>query len=124
MSMNKYESTFICKPQLSNEELNELVEKIRTFITRQKGVILGIDNWGKKKFAYTIKRCKEGHYVFMQLSLPSETVKELHNYYQVNENIIRYLTVRAPVIKPVIQENAAKVEIKNTVDTEVKEVKE
>ncbi|MFA5858949.1 MAG: 30S ribosomal protein S6 [Elusimicrobiota bacterium] len=92
--MNRYESIFICNPQLAAEQVNDQLEKIKAVIKRGNGEIISVDNWGKRQLAYPLKGYREGCYIYLQLNLPPQLVSELNNYYLVSENILRHLTIR------------------------------
>jgi len=99
--MVTYESTVICSPELPAEKIDELVEKIRKIVEDTKGQILIIQQLGKKRLAYPIKKYREGSYVYIELSGTGESISALDNFFKVNDTIIRSLTVKAGKKKPV-----------------------
>ena len=92
--MATYESTFICSPELPAEKIDELVEKVKKLVENSKGSIIALQQLGKKKLSYPIKKFRDGNYIFMELSGPGEMVDALENFYRVNDPVIRYLTVK------------------------------
>lgn len=113
--MSKYETTFICTPELPSDKVEELVEKTKKVIENSKGQILMTQNLGQKRLAYPIKKHREGSYVYIEVDGAGETVSALEKFYSVNDSIIRYLTVKSEK-KPEPQ--------KNTETTENKKVEE
>ena len=92
--MAAYESTFICSPEVPAEKLEELIEKVKKIIENSKGSIITIQQLGKKKMSYPIKKFREGNYIYMELSGPGEMVSALETFYKVNDQVIRYLTIK------------------------------
>jgi len=92
--MAAYESTFICSPELPAEKVEELIEKIKKIIETSSGSIIALQQLGKKKFSYPIKKFREGNYIYMELTGPGEMVGALETFYKVNDPVIRYLTVK------------------------------
>ncbi|MFH1367569.1 MAG: 30S ribosomal protein S6 [Elusimicrobiota bacterium] len=103
-----YESTFICSPELPAEKIEELIEKTRKTVEGANGQVKLVQQLGKKKLAYPIKKYKEGSYVFMELAGPGEIITSLENFFKVHDSVIRYLTVKVekkPVVKKAVPEN-------------------
>jgi small subunit ribosomal protein S6 len=63
--LNRYEVLFVIQPDASEETISEATEKAQDQVTRNGGIILGLENWGRKKLAYEIQRFTEGIYVKM-----------------------------------------------------------
>jgi len=93
-SVDTYETIIVCSPLLSEEEIDEVVEKVKSLILKEGGEILTVSKWGKKTLAYPIRRHREGYYVLLEFQSPPTMVKELENLYRVTDRIIRYLTVK------------------------------
>ena len=92
--MRDYELVFIIQPDLEDEERVVLVERVQEWVAAVEGQIAKIDYWGHRKLAYPIRKFNEGFYVFMNLQLPPEGVRELERRFQISEQILRYLTVK------------------------------
>ncbi len=91
--MNKYESVIIIKPNLEDEEIEGIITEI-TDLINQDGKVTAIDKLGTKKLAYEIKKCKEGYYITFDFEVRSEFVVELERHYRINENIIKFITLK------------------------------
>lgn len=89
-----YESIFIIKPTLSDEETEKVIQKMQEIITAGGGEIINVENWGKKKLAYEIKKHKRGHYVLLHLKAEGALVKELERNYRLNDAVIKFITVK------------------------------
>jgi small subunit ribosomal protein S6 len=89
-----YESIFIIKPTLSDEETEKVIQKMQEIITTGGGEIINVENWGKKKLAYEIKKHKRGHYVLLHLKAEGPLVKELERNYRLSDAVIKFITVK------------------------------
>ncbi len=91
--MNNYEGVFIIDPDLSPDATKGAVGQIDGLIQKHGGRIDGVQEWGKKRLAYKIKKKQDGHYVFFNFQLsPSET-KKLESAFRLNDHLIRFLLV-------------------------------
>src|SRR5277367_309622 len=93
--MRIYEELFIMKPDVPEEEITAFIEQISAHITTAGGTVDKVENWGKRRLAYKVEKCKEGHYVLIQFSSEATTVvKELERRLRVADSVIKFLTVR------------------------------
>jgi small subunit ribosomal protein S6 len=92
--MNFYESIFIARPSLLDEEVNKITEKVKVMIEQGGGKVLKIENWGKKKLAYEVQKEKKGTYVFLFFQLPGKVISELERAYRLDDSIMKFLTVK------------------------------
>lgn len=91
--MRRYEVLFIAYTDLSDENLNELIERYETIITQLQGLVIKIDKWGSRKLAYEIKKQRKGVYVLMDFAGKSEIVTELERMLKIEDKILKYITV-------------------------------
>ncbi len=89
-----YELVFVIKPDIADENLDPIVEKVSQLITNRGGTISEVERWGKRKLAYPIKHFTEGNYVLSRFKLPPSSSKEVEANLQITEEIIRYLIVK------------------------------
>jgi small subunit ribosomal protein S6 len=82
------------KTSLSDEDVAALVAKVRGVIEKHGGEILKVENWGKKKLAYEVRKEKKGTYVFYRFRGPGSLVAELERQYRVEDAIIKFLSVK------------------------------
>ncbi|MFN3705524.1 MAG: 30S ribosomal protein S6 [Thermoflexales bacterium] len=90
-----YELTYIVKPDLDAPNLERLIERINEYIRAEKGEIVKLSRWGMRAFAYPIRRYREGHYIFCLVNLEAPAVARLENRLRLQEDVLRYLLVRA-----------------------------
>lgn len=93
--MNKklYESTFIVNAALDDAQIDGVIEKVKDNITKNGGEVVELAKWGRKRFVYPIKKKNNGFYVVCEINAPGDFVAKLERHYQLDENIIRYLTI-------------------------------
>lgn len=91
--MNKYESVIIIKPNLDEQEIESIVTGI-TDLINENGEVTKVEKMGVKKLAYEIQKKKEGYYIIFYFEVRSEFIVELERYYRINENIIKFITVK------------------------------
>ena len=92
--MANYESVLIARQDLGASQVSSIVEDLTNVIKKEGGEVVRVDNWGLKNLAYRIKKNRKGHYVLMNISAPASAVAEYERVMRVNEDIIRYMTVR------------------------------
>ncbi len=93
--MALYESIFILRSSLADEEAAAIIEKIKSALTKHGATVVKADNWGKKKLAYEIKHNQRGTYILLQFESSREnTVSELERLYRLEDSVIKFLTVR------------------------------
>ncbi len=90
--LRKYETVFIARPNLTEEEFTALLEKIKKLIEKN-GKIESVDDWGNKRLAYPIEFINEGHYVLINFEASVDFPAELERVYNITDTIMRSLTV-------------------------------
>lgn len=88
-----YETTFVLKPDLEDEEIEEIMGRIKKVITDGGGEINEIDVWGERRLAYEIRDYNSGHYTVINFTGPTDIIKDLQHYYKVIDGILRSLVV-------------------------------
>lgn len=91
---NTYESIFICPGDITQEKVENTLEKVKTVITRTEGKVTSAELWGRRKLAYPIKRHRDGFYVYLVFSSPGAVLSSLNHHYRVTDTILRGLTVK------------------------------
>lgn len=92
--MQFYESIFIVRPSLSDEETHAIIEKIKGVIEKPGATLLKLDNWGKKKLAYEVERERKGTFVYLHFQSEGALISELERAYRLEDSVIKFLTVR------------------------------
>jgi small subunit ribosomal protein S6 len=92
--MRIYEELFIAKPDATEEELDALIEQMKTIITTAGGTVNKVDKWGKRRLAYKVGKYREGEYVLMEFQADANAVSEFERRLRVADMVIKFLTVR------------------------------
>lgn len=92
--MNYYETLFILKQSLHDEEAARIAEKYKGFIEQHQGVILKLENWGRRKLAYDIQKEKKGIYFLIYFRMSPQAVDALERMFRLDESVIRHLIVK------------------------------
>lgn len=92
--MTKYESVLIARQDLGASQVSNLVSEMSNVIANQGGEVVRVDNWGLKNLAYRIKKNRKGYYVLLNISAPATAIAEYERLLRVNEDVIRYMTVK------------------------------
>ncbi len=89
--MRSYELMFIVHPEQDESEFNEVVEKVKGWITDSGGQVDNLDLWGKRRLAYPIQKQVEGQYVLMNTQLDPTFCSDLEHNLGLQEPIMRFL---------------------------------
>jgi len=92
--MNHYETIYIVNPTLDDDALKEAIDKFSNLIKKLKGSIVKVNEWGKRKLAYEVKRFDKGHYVVLDFCALPKIVTELERNLKLDDRILKYLTVK------------------------------
>jgi small subunit ribosomal protein S6 len=92
--MRRYETVFILRPTLGEEQINTLIENTTKIILSDQGQIIESDKWGIRKLAYTIRKETLGYYVFCDYAGTPEAVSEIERKFRIDDSVLRYLTVK------------------------------
>jgi small subunit ribosomal protein S6 len=93
--MRNYEFTFIVHPDVEDEGIAGVTERVSQFIADGGGQVTSVDHWGRRRLAYPIQKQTEGYYVLMQVQLDPKSIGELERNLKLTEEILRHLLVRA-----------------------------
>ena len=91
--MKKYETIFILRPTLGEEEMKGAVEKFKNFI-ETNATIETFDEWGNRKLAYTIGEHNEGYYIFTTFEALPTFPQQLERLFRISEDVIKFIVVR------------------------------
>lgn len=92
--MNHYETIYIVNPTLDDETLKETVNKFSDLIKKLKGSIVKVNEWGRRKLAYEVKRFDKGHYIVLGFCALPKMVTELERNLKLDDRILKYITVK------------------------------
>ena len=92
--MNCYEHTFISKQDLSESKNTKLINKYENIINKNLGKVVKTEKWGLRNLAYKIKNNKKGFYFHIKFEVVGKTVEELEVAENIDEILLRFLTVK------------------------------
>ncbi|QQS36750.1 MAG: 30S ribosomal protein S6 [Ignavibacteriales bacterium] len=94
MKTNVYESAVLINAALDDEQIESIISRIKETIVNNGGEIREVENWGRKRLAYMVKKSKIGYYAIFRFNAPSNLLTKLERYYTLDEYILRYLTIK------------------------------
>ena len=89
-----YESVVITRPELTETQVENLKNELVAIITSESGKVESTENWGLRNLAYKVKKNKKGHYFLLNIVCNPSAVFEYERQMRINEDIIRFLTVK------------------------------
>ncbi len=92
--MNKYELAVVVSAKLEDEDRAATMEKVKDLIARFGGTVTEVEEWGKRRLAYEIRKMREGFYYFVRFEADATCPAEVESRIRIMENVIRYLCVR------------------------------
>lgn len=96
--MALYETILICRQDISSTQVESLTETFSTILKDQGGSVVKTEQWGLKTLTYRIKKNRKGHYVYLGLDAPAAAVAEMERNMSINEDVLRYMTVKVEKI--------------------------
>ena len=92
-TQREYETIFILRPDTNQEGITQVNGRVRTVVEQMGGKILKLDNWGKRKLAYEIKKQLKGIYLYWQYLGTTGMVEEIERNLRMLDSVVRYYTV-------------------------------
>ena len=92
--MALYEHVFLARQDLAQAQVDTLAETATKIIEDNNGKVLKTESWGLRSLAYRIAKNRKAHYVMLEIDAPGAVVAELERQTQINEDVIRYMTVK------------------------------
>ena len=92
--MALYEHVFLARQDLAQAQVDTLTEEAGKIIADNGGKVVETENWGLKSMAYKIQKNRKAHYVMLRLDTPPAAVAELERQTRINEDVVRYMTIR------------------------------
>jgi small subunit ribosomal protein S6 len=106
--MNQYEIAVLYHPDLEID-LEKATSRVEKILTDNGGKVTNVDNWGKRKLAYPIKKNEHAVYVFYTAELPAQSVRKIESTLNITDEVIRFLITR-PDLKAIAKAEALKAE--------------
>ena len=92
--MALYEHVVIARQDISPQQAEALNDTLKNLIEDQGGRVAKIEYWGLRNLTYRIKKNRKGHYSLLALDAPATAVKEMERQLSINEDVLRYITIR------------------------------
>src|ERR671913_615744 len=92
--MTLYEHVFLARQDLAQAQVDALAENATKIITDNGGSVSKTETWGLRSLAYRIAKNRKAHYVMLDIDAPPSAVAELERQTNINEDIIRFMTIR------------------------------
>ncbi len=90
----KYEIGFIINPEATEEDVKKVVDNVSQIIKKDKGIVENVDEWGRKKLAYPIKKHSDGIYVFINTEGEGSTYAKVERRSKLSEQVLRFIILR------------------------------
>ena len=91
--MRRYETILIAHVDLSEDELSALITRYGGIVTGQKGILVKVERWGKRRLAYMIGKQARGFYILMDYAGATDVVNELERNLKIDDKILKFMTV-------------------------------
>jgi len=95
--MRRYETIFILRPTVGEDEINRVIESTTQIILNEKGTLLELNKWGMKKLAYFIKKENLGYYVYCDFAATPAAVAEIERKFRIDDVVLKYLTIKTAI---------------------------
>jgi small subunit ribosomal protein S6 len=92
--MALYEHVLIARQDISPQQVDALVEEVGKAVAELGGRVGKTEYWGLRNLAYRVRKNRKGHYAMINLEAPPEAVAEIERRLRINEDVLRYLTVK------------------------------
>ncbi|MFQ6078313.1 MAG: 30S ribosomal protein S6 [Thermodesulfobacteriota bacterium] len=111
--MRTYETIFIAHPDLVEEEVKALIDRMKGIIENLNGQLIKVEEWGRKKLAYKLKKLTKGYYVLIRFLGNSEILVEIERNLRLSDGVLKYQSIRLdrevseeaqPEVQPPVQE--------------------
>ena len=93
-----YENIFIARQELGDKEINNTIKNYKKILEKYKANLVDTELWGLRNLAYKIEKNKKGHYVVLKIDGNGQAIHELERNMRIDENIIRYLSLKTDSI--------------------------
>ena len=95
--MYDYEIALIIRPEIEEEGQEALITRLSELLTSDGGEVTEVENWGRRRLAYPIRKVQEGFYYFIQGKFSASVLPELERVIKLNEDILRHMVIRTDV---------------------------
>lgn len=92
--MPLYEHVYLARQDVTTQQVDELTEQLKGVIQQLGGSVVNTEYWGVKSLSYRLRKNRKAHFTFMHLDAPAAAITEIERQERLNEDVLRYLTVR------------------------------
>ncbi len=92
--MRRYETIYILRPNLGEDEITKVIENTNQIILDEKGTIIELNKWGMKKLAYLIRKETQGFYVYCDYAGTPAAVSEIERKFRIDDSVLKYMTIK------------------------------
>jgi small subunit ribosomal protein S6 len=92
--MRRYESVVILDPEVADDDVRQFTERYTSLIKDHDGEIIKVEDWGKKRLAYLVKKRDTGRYILLDYVAPPEVINEVERNFKIDEGVLKYLSVK------------------------------
>ena len=92
--MPLYEHVFLARQDASTQQVEELTTQMTGIVEQAGGKVTKTENWGVRSLTYRMNKNRKAHFVLLNIDAPGTVIAELERQSRINEDVIRYLTVR------------------------------
>ena len=92
--MPLYEHVVLARQDASAQQVEELTAQLKGVIEQMGGKVTKVEQWGVKSLSYRMRKNRKAHFTFMNLDVPPAVITEIERQERLNEDVLRYLTVR------------------------------
>jgi len=118
--MNCYETLFVVKPTLTEEEIAATITKVKDILAKEGAELLGTNEMGMRKLAYPVEKNDRGYYAVLFYKAEGTVINELERNLKISEDVIKFLTVRYSNTKEMAQFDKLVAAANKTIATEAK----
>jgi small subunit ribosomal protein S6 len=94
MFAREYELVFVVRPDVADEDLEVIKDRTTRIIEERGGTILEVEDWGKRRLAYDIRRYSKGHYFLIRYLGGTEAVNEVERTFRIDDSLLRFLHIK------------------------------
>jgi len=92
--MSLYEHVFICRQDISQQQVESLTENFTAILSEQGGSVEKTEYWGLRSLAYRVKKNRKGHYSLLNITADHSAISEMERQMSLNDDILRFITIR------------------------------
>lgn len=91
--MRRYETFIIIDPDLSEEQRQPVLERVKEIMAQLSGFLIRLDDWGSRKLSYAVKKKERGYYVRFDFCGTGQLVNEMERFFRIDERVLKHMSV-------------------------------